>query len=117
MAAVEGVLDRSVDGHGSVINVVGPAGIGKSRIVAEMTALAATRGIPVFSTFCESHASEIPFHAVARLLRAAFEIDELADDEAARASCALEWLARSRRSAPPRGLARNPRADSVGARH
>ncbi len=35
------ILDRSIDGHGSVIGVVGPAGIGKSRIVAEATALAA----------------------------------------------------------------------------
>jgi adenylate cyclase len=85
MAAVEGVLERSIDGHGSVIDVVGPAGIGKSRIVAEATALAASRGVPVFSTFCESHASEIPFHSVARLLRAAFGVDELADDETARA--------------------------------
>jgi hypothetical protein len=39
----------------------------------------------VFSTFCESHASEVPFHAIARLLRAAFRVDELADDDAARA--------------------------------
>ena len=85
MAAVEGVLERSIDGHGSVIDVVGPPGIGKSRIVAETTALAASRGVPVFWTFCESHASEIPFQAVARLLRAAFGLHELADDEAARA--------------------------------
>ena len=26
----------------------------------------------MFSTFCESHATEVPFHAVVRLLRAAF---------------------------------------------
>ncbi|MFG1929574.1 AAA family ATPase [Mycobacterium sp. NPDC048908] len=86
MAAVEGVLDRSVDGHGSIVNIVGPAGIGKSRIVAEMSAVAANRGIPVFSTYCESHATEVPFQAVSRLLRAAFGIEALADDEAARSS-------------------------------
>ena len=63
----------------------GPPGIGKSRIVAETAAIAADLGVRVFSTFCESHASEIPFHVVARLLRAAFGVDELADDEAARA--------------------------------
>jgi adenylate cyclase len=85
MAAVEAVLDRSIDGHGSVICVVGPAGIGKSRIVTETAAIAASRGVPVFSTFCESHASEVPFRAIARLLRAAFRVDELADDDAARA--------------------------------
>ena len=40
----------------------------------------------MFSTFCESHASDIPFRAVSRLLRAAFGVDdELADDQAARA--------------------------------
>ena len=36
----------------------------------------------MFSTFCESHAREIPFHVIARLLRAAFEVDELADEAA-----------------------------------
>jgi adenylate cyclase len=34
-------------------------------------------------TYCESHASEIPFHVVARMLRAAMEVDEL-DAETAR---------------------------------
>jgi class 3 adenylate cyclase len=85
MAAVEAVLERSTDGHGNVVCLVGPAGIGKSRIVVETAAIAASRGVPVFSTSCESHASEVPFHSVARLLRAAFRIDELADDAAARA--------------------------------
>ena len=84
-AAIEAILDRSIDGHGSCISVVGPAGIGKSRIVAEATAMAASRGVPVFSTYCESHASDIPFRAVSRLLRGAFGVDELADDLAARA--------------------------------
>ena len=74
IAAIEAILDRSIDGHGSVISVVGPAGIGKSRIVAEATALAAGRGVPVFSTYCESHASDIPFRAVSRLLRGAFGV-------------------------------------------
>ena len=85
LAALAGVLGRSITGSGCVVGVVGSAGIGKSRIVAETAAVAASRGVRVFSTFCESHASEIPFHVVARLLRAAFGVDELADDEAARA--------------------------------
>jgi class 3 adenylate cyclase len=85
LAAVEAVLERSTDGHGNVVCLVGPVGIGKSRVVVETAAIAASRGVPVFSTSCESHASEVPFHAVARLLRAAFRIDELAGDAAARA--------------------------------
>jgi adenylate cyclase len=81
---ITGMLDRSVGGHGCVIGVAGPAGIGKSRLVRETVALAKSRGVEVFSAFCESHTSEIPFHAAARLLRAVGGITDL-DDEAARA--------------------------------
>ena len=81
---ITGMLDRSVGGHGCVIGVAGPAGIGKSRLVRETVALAKSRGVEVFSAFCESHTREIPFHAAARLLRAVGGITDL-DDEAARA--------------------------------
>ena len=36
MSAVEGLLDRAVDGHGAVVGVVGSPGIGKSRLVREV---------------------------------------------------------------------------------
>jgi class 3 adenylate cyclase len=77
MSAVEGLLDRAVDGHGAVVGVVGPPGIGKSRLVREIAAIARRRNVEVFTTFCESHASQIPFHAVARLLRAATGVEGL----------------------------------------
>ena len=83
MSAVGGLFDRAVDGHGAVVGVVGPPGIGKSRLVREVSAMAATRGVEVFTAFCESHTSQVPFYAVARLLRAAFGVDEL-DGQAAR---------------------------------
>jgi class 3 adenylate cyclase len=83
LAALTAMLDRSMKGHGCVARVVGPAGMGKSRVVAEMAAAAARRGVSVFSTFCESHASGVPFHASNRLLRAALGIEGL-DDDAAR---------------------------------
>src|ERR1700752_993683 len=35
MSAVEGLLDRAIDGHGAVVGVMGPPGIGKSRLVRE----------------------------------------------------------------------------------
>jgi adenylate cyclase len=83
MAAVEGLLDRAVDGHGAVVGVVGSPGIGKSRLMREVTALAAARGVEVFTAFCESHARDIPFYVVARLLRAATGVRGL-DNTAAR---------------------------------
>jgi class 3 adenylate cyclase len=83
LSAVEGLLDRAVEGHGAVVGVVGPPGIGKSRLVREVSAKAAARGVEVFTAFCESHTSQIPFHAVTRLLRAATGVDGL-DGQTAR---------------------------------
>jgi class 3 adenylate cyclase len=84
MAAIEALLERAIDGHGAVVTVVGSPGIGKSRLVREVTALATARGVEVFSTFCESHATDIPFRVVVRLLRAGVRISGL-DDQSARA--------------------------------
>jgi class 3 adenylate cyclase len=83
MAAVQGLLERAVDGHGAVVTVVGSPGIGKSRLVREVAAIAARREVEVFTAFCESHTSQVPFHVVARLLRAATGVEGL-DGQTAR---------------------------------
>jgi class 3 adenylate cyclase len=83
MSALERLLDRALGGHGAVVELVGEPGIGKSRLVREVAAMAAVRDVEVFSTFCESHTSQVPFHAVARLLRAATGVEGL-DGQAAR---------------------------------
>jgi adenylate cyclase len=77
MAVLDGVADRAIDGRGGVVNVVGPAGIGKSRVAA------AGRGVEVFWTFCESHARDVPFHAATRLLREGSGVADL-DSQTAR---------------------------------
>jgi class 3 adenylate cyclase len=82
MSAVEGLLERAIDGHGAVVGVVGSPGIGKSRLVREVAAMAAARGVEVFTAFCESHTSDIPFYAVARLLRAATRVADLDESDA-----------------------------------
>jgi class 3 adenylate cyclase len=81
--AIEGLLNRALDGHGAVVGVTGPPGIGKSRLVREISATATSRGADIFVSFCESHANQVPFHAVARLLRAATRVEGL-DAQAAR---------------------------------
>lgn len=84
MAAIDALVDRAIGGRGGVVNVVGPAGIGKSRVAREAAARAASRGFDVFWTFCESHARDVPFGALSRLLREGSGIAGL-DGAAARA--------------------------------
>jgi class 3 adenylate cyclase len=84
MAAVDALLERAIGGHGAVVGMVGSAGIGKSRLMREVTRMAAARGVDVFTAFCESHATDVPFRVVARLLRAATGVGDL-DAPAARA--------------------------------
>ena len=83
MGALNGVLERSINGNGSIVGLVGPPGIGKSRIVREITARAKDAGAEVFATYCESHTTEVPFHAAAGLLRSSTGLNGL-DDAAAR---------------------------------
>jgi adenylate cyclase len=79
---IGGLLDEAIGGAGCVIGVLGPPGIGKSRMVREAAAIAKARGVKVFTTFCESHTSDISFHAVTGLLRAALGVDGLDAQEA-----------------------------------
>ena len=84
MAALDAMVEGTIGGRGGVVGVVGPPGIGKSRVAREAAALAAGRGVEVVWTFCESHARDISFGVVARLLRAGSGVADL-DGEAARA--------------------------------
>lgn len=90
LAAIGAMADRAIDGRGGVVNVVGPPGIGKSRLAREAAALAADRGIEVIWAFCESHARDVPFYAATELLRAATGITFL-DGQAAREQVRKEF--------------------------
>lgn len=84
MGVIDAIVGRTMECHGGVVNVVGPAGIGKSRVAREAAALAAARGVEVHWAFCESHARDVPFYAVTRLLRTGSGVADL-DADAARA--------------------------------
>jgi len=80
LTTLTAMLDRATGGRGSVVAAVGPPGIGKTRLIAEAVQLAKSRGIEVFSTFGESHTTDIPFHVVARLLRAVGQLSARVPD-------------------------------------
>ena len=74
---LEGALDQAISRQGRVVCVKGPPGIGKSRISREAAVIAESRGVDVIATYCESHSAQIPFHAVAGLLRGFFGVGGL----------------------------------------
>ena len=89
IVAVEELLGRAVNGYGAVVGLFGAPGIGKSRLVREVCATAAARDIEVFTAFCQSHTSQVPFDTVARLLRAASGVKDL-EPQAARAQTRVQ---------------------------
>jgi hypothetical protein len=70
-------MDKALGGDGAVVGLVGPPGIGKSRLVAELVDLGVQRGAEVFSAFCEAFAREVPFHAAARMFREVIGVADL----------------------------------------
>ena len=115
MAALDAMVDRAIGGRGGVVNVVGPPGIGKSRVAREVAALAAARGVEVFWAFCESHASEVPFDVVARLLRAGSGVADLDGDAARARARQTSPRCRSAGSAAARGSPRHRRPRGAAA--
>ena len=83
LGALATMLDRSIVGDGSVVGIAGPAGMGKTRLIDEVVQLATSRGVAVYSTFCEAHTIDVPFGAIARLLRAVGRISGM-DNQTAR---------------------------------
>jgi adenylate cyclase len=81
MNTIAGVLEQAISGAGCVAGVVGPPGIGKSRIMREAVTMATGRGVEVFTVACESHTREVPFLLVARLLRRVFGVSGLDEEE------------------------------------
>jgi class 3 adenylate cyclase/tetratricopeptide (TPR) repeat protein len=77
--AVAGVAE----GHGSVVELVGEAGIGKSRLVGELISRAAANGLRRVTIECEQYESNTPYFAARLLIRAALGISQDDDAEAA----------------------------------
>jgi class 3 adenylate cyclase/tetratricopeptide (TPR) repeat protein len=67
LAAFDVVLDEAARGEGRLIEVIGDAGIGKSRLLAAFRERTAAR--PVHTLVCELHRATTPYGAIRKLLR------------------------------------------------
>lgn len=70
MAALGGALAAARDGAGALVVVEGPAGIGKSRLLAETRAMAGAQGMTVLATRGIDLERDVPFGVAAELFAA-----------------------------------------------
>ena len=75
MALIEQRMELALSGHGQVLGLAAEAGMGKSRLVAEVMRLAVRRGVPALSGECVSHGASISYLPWHSLLRGLFGLD------------------------------------------
>jgi class 3 adenylate cyclase/tetratricopeptide (TPR) repeat protein len=84
---------KAINGVGSIINIIGEAGIGKSRLVAELKKREALRRVALFEGRAISIGKNLSFHPIIDLLKQWAQIRE--DDGEAMALGKLETAVRS----------------------
>jgi tetratricopeptide (TPR) repeat protein len=67
--ALSRLLEQACCGQGAAVLIAGEAGIGKSRLVAEATAIASKQGFQVLRGACFEHDRSLPYAAILDLLR------------------------------------------------
>ena len=72
VAHLEVALGRAVSGYGQVVGVVGPPGVGKSRLCQEAVDRWRAEGLVVAEAHCPAHGRSLPYAALLDLLRSFF---------------------------------------------
>ena len=72
-------FERAASGHGQVMAIVGDPGVGKSRLVWEVTHTLHTAGWAMFQTSCVSYGKTTPYLPVVDLLKSYFSVDDRDD--------------------------------------
>ena len=84
VGVLETALTAAEAGDGSVVSVVGDAGVGKSRLCHEFVTRARNAGITVFEAHVPPHGNRVPFGPVLELLRGYFGVGRGDEPAAAR---------------------------------
>lgn len=81
MAVIQAALDGARRGHGGVVALVGPGGIGKSRIAEEVRA--AAEDMVTLTVLCEQYEADAPYWPMRWLFRRVLDIPLSASPKAA----------------------------------
>jgi class 3 adenylate cyclase/tetratricopeptide (TPR) repeat protein len=81
LARLELQVMKAINGQGSIVNIIGEAGIGKSRLVAELKKREAMKGVTLFEGRAISIGRNLSFHPIIDLLKQWARIREV-DGEA-----------------------------------
>jgi len=68
-------LDEALDGHGQIVGICAEAGMGKSRLVAELVRLAGQRGAAVALGECQSYGTNTRYFAWREVWSTLFRLD------------------------------------------
>lgn len=74
LSHLEAILPQVVAGQGQIVRLAGPAGIGKSRLVAELAARAGERGLRVAIGACQSAGQHLSYFPWRQVFRHLFEL-------------------------------------------
>ncbi|MGH7899707.1 MAG: adenylate/guanylate cyclase domain-containing protein, partial [Candidatus Binatia bacterium] len=93
LGQLERALDQTKAGHGRITAVLGEAGIGKSRLLYELTHSPRARGVLILDAGCVSYGKATSYLPVIDLLKEYFQIREGDDHAAIRAKAAAKLTA------------------------
>nr|MBA3533973.1 AAA family ATPase [Ardenticatenales bacterium] len=94
LAQIEACMERTLSGQGQVVGITGEAGMGKSRLVAEVVRRARARGLDGYGGECQSYGLNSPYLVWQPIWRSLFNLDASASltEQEALLSQALEAI-------------------------
>jgi class 3 adenylate cyclase/tetratricopeptide (TPR) repeat protein len=91
-AELDAALERTIEGNGEAIGIVGDAGVGKSRLCHEFAEHCRAHGISVYEAQCQAHGKAIPLLPVLQMTRAYYRIGPADSEREAREKVAGRLL-------------------------
>src|SRR5262245_61969958 len=100
VAQLAAALEKSLTGHGQTVAIVGEAGVGKSRLLWQLTHSGRTERCLTLETAAASYGKTTSYAPVIQLLRGYFQIDGREENRTAREKVAGRLLALDRALEP-----------------